>query len=284
MNMKQMVLGGCGILGLIAVVGVGATARTQEAKQVATRLSAQQALVEKIADSLIARQEKEARLKDQRAAHATTMVTAPHDLEESRKTLEVVKLSLKEYLEGTYPSDVQTAEGSIKLAESDLIKAKDGLEYAKKNRLAGAAIQRLDLARQKAEFSVEEAKNKLKVLKEFEKVRQTTLIQANIDKVEKEYRKLADLVAHGPEVEADLERQVQEESLSDPEIRALRLLEEVIALQDKRELDAAQAKLDEAAALWRIEEIRHATTRYRATKLRIHAAVKKLPAPTPKAR
>ena len=51
-------------------------------------------------------------------------------LRERQKTLEVAEINVKEYIEGIYPQEMKTIQGEIKLAESELARAQDRLEWS----------------------------------------------------------------------------------------------------------------------------------------------------------
>ncbi len=111
---------------------------------------------------------------------------AKADLDQAQKTLEVAEISVQEYLEGTYPQEIQTAEGQIKLAESDLVRAKDKLEWSNKmfdiGYVTGPQNYADKLAKQKSEFSLQEAEKKLEVIQKYTKEKQVKELQAAVEK------------------------------------------------------------------------------------------------------
>jgi hypothetical protein len=98
---------------------------------------------------------------------------AKAELDQARQTLEVARVALKEYVEGIFPQDEQSAEGQLKLAESELTKARDYYDWSTKMRKIGyiSAAENLDakLCLEKAQFSKKEAGAKLVVLRSFTK-------------------------------------------------------------------------------------------------------------------
>ena len=99
-----------------------------------------------------------ATLRDNLTNQEIATKRAESDLEQTKKNLEVAEISVKEYVEGTYPSEEQSALGQIKLAESELVKAKERLDWSDKNVKLGyvspSANYADKLARDKAEFSL----------------------------------------------------------------------------------------------------------------------------------
>jgi hypothetical protein len=108
------------------------------------------------------------------------------DLDQARKTAEVAQIAVKEYENGIYPQEEQTAEGNVKLAESALVKAKDSLEYSNKMVAEGfhskAKNFEYKLAMEKAEFALKEAQTKLSVLKIYTKQKQLAELREAVNK------------------------------------------------------------------------------------------------------
>ncbi len=85
-----------------------------------------------------------------------------------------------------YPQGLATVEGEIKLAESELARAKDRLQQAdrqlaKKQRSMAAKISE-ELSFKKAQFSLEQAQSKRKVLVEYTKERNDMVFQSEVKK------------------------------------------------------------------------------------------------------
>lgn len=127
-----------------------------------------------------------AALRDSLVNQEISTKRAEADLEQAKKTLLVAEIAVKEYLEGTFPQDVQSAEGAIKLAEADLVRAQERLEWSNRMLAIGyvtASQNQSDkLTLQKSEFSVKEAKTKLDVLQRFTREKQVKDLLANVDK------------------------------------------------------------------------------------------------------
>ncbi len=78
-----------------------------------------------------------------------------------------------EYTEGIYIQDLATVEGEIKLAESDLTRSEDRLDWARrmfdKGYVSMATKVSEELTFKKAQFALEQAQSKLKVLTQYTK-------------------------------------------------------------------------------------------------------------------
>ena len=127
-----------------------------------------------------------ATLRDNLVNQEIATKRAKADYDQTVKTLEVAKIAVNEYLFGTFPSDKQTAEGSIKLAESDLIKAQDRLEWSNRmtkiGYVAASQNQSDKLAKDKAQYTLEQSQRQLEVLIKYTKTKQMTELQANVEK------------------------------------------------------------------------------------------------------
>jgi RND family efflux transporter MFP subunit len=127
-----------------------------------------------------------ANLRDQLINQEISTKRAESDLEQSKKTEEVAQIAVKEYLEGTFPQDIQSAEGQIKLAESDLIRSQERLEWSDRMLQIGYVTssqnQADKLTLQKAEFTLRENQTKKTVLEKYTKDKQMKELQANVEK------------------------------------------------------------------------------------------------------
>jgi len=89
----------------------------------------------------------------------------------ARLTREVADIAVNEYKEGIYRQEMETAKGEIALAQSDLKRAEDRLDWSKKMLLKKYISEAANLADklslQKSSFSLEQAKTKLNVLNKF---------------------------------------------------------------------------------------------------------------------
>lgn len=127
-----------------------------------------------------------ASLRDQLLNQEITTKRAEADLEQAKKTLEVAEIAVHEYTEGTFPQETQSAEGQIKLAESDLVRAQERMEWSDRMVQIGYVTPAQNtadkLTLQKTEFTLQEAKTKLSVLQRFTKEKQLKDLQANVEK------------------------------------------------------------------------------------------------------
>jgi HlyD family secretion protein len=90
----------------------------------------------------------------------------------AKLTRELAEIAVEEYEEVIYPPELATADGEIKLAESDLSRAADHLAYAKrmfeKNQIMPKPV-REELSFQKARFALEQAQSKKMILEQYTK-------------------------------------------------------------------------------------------------------------------
>jgi RNA polymerase sigma factor (sigma-70 family) len=110
-----------------------------------------------------------ARLRAQQLA--TRKAKASYEI--AKSTRELAEIAVEEYEEVIYPLDLTTVEGEIKLAESDLTRSVDRFDWATRMfdkgyvSQAGKVSEELNL--KKAQFAVEQAETKRKVLVEYTK-------------------------------------------------------------------------------------------------------------------
>jgi hypothetical protein len=127
---------------------------------------------------------------------------------------ELAKLALEEYREVIYPRDLATVGAEIKLAESDLARAGDRLQWAKrmfeKKHISQKQKDSEELNRKKAVFALEQAQSKRAVLVDYTKSKsiKELLSAAEIaGVVELEKKVLLDLETSK---EVELERQLRQ--------------------------------------------------------------------------
>ncbi len=95
------------------------------------------------------------------------------------------ELKAREYLEGIYPQELKTIEGEIKLNQSELARADDRLEWSNdmvKLKYITEAQNKADLfAKQKAEFNLQQARQKLDVLQKYTKPKQVKTLLETVE-------------------------------------------------------------------------------------------------------
>jgi len=96
---------------------------------------------------------------------------AEASFQNAKLTREVAEIAVKEYEEGIFLQDKATCEGEIKLAESDLARSSDRVDWAvrmyEKGYVSKAAKVSEELNFQKAKFALEQAESKLHVLLDY---------------------------------------------------------------------------------------------------------------------
>jgi hypothetical protein len=272
--------------GLIGILGISLLVPPARAAGPGNRLDEQRAEASRLAALLVARldegQDVEQRFNDQKVATAKARAAALN----TKTILEIAEIARQEYLNGTFPQDVQTARGEIALAESELERAKDRAgwaeQMAKKGFVSQSQLIADQLNQKQAEINLKNVRTKLKVLEDFTKDKELNELQANIERARAEQLAALREVALAESQEKALERRLKEVALLPIEDRALTSLDEALQLLDRRQAnpddaalaDSLQAKLDEAAGYWKTAESRRAEALFAERKARIHATVR----------
>ena len=93
---------------------------------------------------------------------------------------------MTEYVEGIYKQDLATVEGEIKLAESELSRSADRVDWAQRMFLKGyvSLAQKVseDLALKKARFALEQAQSKKKVLVDYTRDKTIKELESDVKK------------------------------------------------------------------------------------------------------
>jgi HlyD family secretion protein len=145
---------------------------------------------------------------------ATRKAKASYDI--AKATRELAEIAVEEFEEVNSPRELAAVEGEIALAESDLIRAQDRLEWARrmfeKGYVSGATKTSEELTRRKAMFSLEQAQHKRDVSISFFRAKtikqlRSEVEKARADEVAKENAWIVEKVK-----EIDLERWLHPES------------------------------------------------------------------------
>jgi HlyD family secretion protein len=127
-----------------------------------------------------------ASLKDQLVNQKITTKSAEANHENAKLTREVAEIAVVEYEEGIYKQDLSTVEGEIKLAESDLSRSEDRLDWARRMFVKGyvsAATQTSEeLTLKKAHFAQEQAQSKKKVLVDYTRGKTIKELRSEVEK------------------------------------------------------------------------------------------------------
>jgi HlyD family secretion protein len=153
-----------------------------------------------------------AALRDSLTNQNITTKSAEANYKNAVLTREVAEIAVTEYVEGIFKQDMATVEGEIKLAESELSRALDRVDWAqrmsKKGYISMAQKVSEDLALKKAMFTLEQAQGKKKVLVDFTKEKTIKELKSEVEKSHSD--ELAKKATHELEVgkEKKLERQI----------------------------------------------------------------------------
>ena len=127
-----------------------------------------------------------ASLRDQLTNQKIATQGAEASFQNAKLTREVAEIAVKEYVEGIYLQDKATIQGEIKLAESDLARAADRVDWAtrmfEKGYVSKAQKVSEELNFQKAKFTLEQAQSKLNVLENYTKAKTIKELESEVEK------------------------------------------------------------------------------------------------------
>lgn len=110
---------------------------------------------------------------------------AKSDVDQAKLTVQFAQLDLKKYLEGEYPNELKTAQNEITLADAELQRAKETLDWSKKlhaeNFISQTELQADELTYQRRALELEVAKNNLDLLKEFTYKRNLAQLESDVE-------------------------------------------------------------------------------------------------------
>ena len=130
----------------------------------------------------------------------------------ARLTRELAEIAVEEYAEGIYIQDLATVEGEIKLAESDVMRGEDRLLWARrmfdKGFVSMATKVSEELNFKKAQFTLEQAHAKKKVLEEYTKAKTIKELKSEVKKARTDELDKKAVWKREEANEAELERQL----------------------------------------------------------------------------
>ncbi len=137
---------------------------------------------------------------------------AEASFQQAKLTREVAEIAVEEYVKGIYAQDKATINGEIKLAESDLARAADRVEWANrmfdKGYVSRAQKVSEELNLQKAQFALEQANSKLDVLEKFTKEKTIKELRSDVEKALSDEKAKEQTYMLEKEKEAKYERQI----------------------------------------------------------------------------
>ena len=141
-----------------------------------TRTTSQEARRQPAATSL------RAKLRAQQLATRKAKATS----EIANLTRELAEIAVEEYEEVNYPRDLASVEAEIKLVESDLKRAEDRLDWARRmldeGYVSRATKDSEELSLKKAQFSLEQAQSKRDVLIKYTKRKTIKELRSEVEK------------------------------------------------------------------------------------------------------
>lgn len=153
-----------------------------------------------------------ASLRDQLTNQKIATQGAEAAYQNAKLTREVAEIAVKEYKEGIYIQDKATIMGEIKLAESDLARAADRVDWAnrmyEKGYVSKAQKVSEELNYQKAKFSLEQAQSKLDVLETYTMGKTIKELESEVEKARSDELAKKQTYELEKDKEAKLERQI----------------------------------------------------------------------------
>ncbi len=142
-----------------------------------------------------------ATLRDQLVNQRIATQQAGSDMEQAKKTRDVAEVALREYVGGTYPSNMEAAEDALKLAATSLVQAAARYEWSSRM-VAKGYLTPLQNASDRdskinCEITLDNSQTKIRVLKTYTRQKTITSLEADIAKARSD--ELAKQVAFGLE-------------------------------------------------------------------------------------
>ena len=145
---------------------------------------------------------------------------AEADYLNARLTRETWEIAVLEYDEGIFKQDLATIDGEIKLAESDLSRSRDRLDWArrmlKKGFVPPATVTAEELALRKARFTLERVQSMKKVLVDYTRGKTIKELKSEIEKARSDELKQKRTWEREKSKESVLEREANQSGAGRP--------------------------------------------------------------------
>ena len=142
-------------------------------------------LMDEQVDQEIRVQNAEAAYINAKENYAVVQNQAKSDTDKAHLDVQFAELDLKKYLEGEYPNELKKAQNEITLADEELKRAQDTLEWSKRlyeeKYISQTEYQADELSAKKRQLDLELAQNNLDLLKEFTYQRNVTQLQSDVE-------------------------------------------------------------------------------------------------------
>jgi hypothetical protein len=121
-------------------------------------------------------------LRDRLTTQVITTRRAFADLEQAQKQREIAEIAVTEYLQGIYPMEEEALASDTRIAQAELLLARDELDEAEKTPDRELPIKRARLALMKAERNLRRLQVQLDVLRRYTKDARVKQLQADVEK------------------------------------------------------------------------------------------------------
>ncbi|MDB5350710.1 MAG: macA 6 [Planctomycetota bacterium] len=240
----------------------------------------ERAAIEALAGEILGRMDAAETLRLQHEQAAIAVERAKAALGKAELASNFANIAIEEYRRGTIPQDLQTVTGEIKLAESEVARAKDRVAWSEKMTKRGSISESQlvedRMSAQKSEIVLVNANTKLKVLQQYTFEKQITHLQAaqkaalaEVLSKKNEFERSRDDLAKADRARASME-------LSAVESQVLLRLDAAVRLFDDGKAEPARVKLGEAQTLWRNEQALRAQARFHEMKQKVRSAAAKV--------
>jgi hypothetical protein len=257
--------------------------KTSEAKSPSSRLESQDQTLRKLARDLLAWADEAELASNERIDQDLKVKLAEAEYQSAKLARELAELAATEYLQLTYPQDVQDTRDQIAVAEAELESIKDRLNWStrmvRENKIPSAQNLADRQAYERARSKLDAARRRLDLLEKYDKHRQLKALEVEAQKARAlELSKQATLQLERVKA-SKLRKQADGTDLSDQESRALVLLDEALQLVDQARakpdhagplVDQVQTKIDEINRLVREANAQRAERREAQVKRLVH--------------
>jgi hypothetical protein len=191
------------------------------------------------------RNEIKRQMSDVVVGQQDAVAKAQKEYDKAQEATKVARYQVQEYLKGIYPQDKATYAGMIALAQVDLDLAIDR-EKTLRNLAERGVVDRnelvaADLAKQQAQFDLEQAKLQLEVLEKYTKDKQTKVRQAAVAGAEATEAEKKGLLAVEQAREAKYREQSTRLRARSPEDFVIALMEDAVQNEGKAVAILAEA-------------------------------------------
>lgn len=237
-------------------------------------------VIEDLSSAMFMRLDEIAVLRSRRAELEEAAKRAAALIENAEEAVKLAETAIHDYRTESMPEEIQTANGELKLAQTDLVRAQDRMDWSDKMVKRGSISEAQNLkdrmVLQKSQISLRNASLRLEVLERFKIPKEISKLEEAVKKAKFDTNTSTSEQDRAQRQLVEIDRQLTLANLLPQEKQAIQSLNQAIKLYDEGKPKEGAAKLAEARTAWEASQGQRTAERYSKIKARLRDESKKI--------